>query len=64
MRLEDILSDNTSIIDNFIRERLREAKKDFTVDRDAVRVLMNPEDDYVITAEDLAIVLSKTMPMR
>ena len=51
------------MIDNFIREKLREAKRDFTVDHDAVRVLINPEDDYVIMAEDLAIVLSKTMPM-
>ena len=64
MKLEDILSDNTSMIDNFIREKLRQAKKDFTVDRDAVKVLMNPEDDYIVTAEDLAIILSKTLPMR
>ncbi|MDD5170292.1 MAG: NAD-binding protein [Syntrophales bacterium] len=64
MKLEDILSDNTSIIDNFIREKLREAKRDFAVDRDAVRVLINPDDDYVITAEDQAIVLSKIMPVR
>lgn len=63
MKLEDILSDNTSMIDNFIREKLRQAKKDFTVDHDAVKVLMNPEDDYIVTAEDLAIVLSKTLPM-
>jgi len=64
IKLEDILSDNTSIIDNFIREKLREAKKDFTVDRDAIKVLLNPEDDYVIAAEDLAIILSKTLPVK
>lgn len=64
MKLEDILSDNTSMIDNFIREKLREVKKDFAVDRDAVKVLMNPEDDYIITADDLAIVLSRSLPMQ
>jgi voltage-gated potassium channel len=64
IKLEDILSDNTSMIDNFIREKLRESKKDFTMDRDAIKVLINPEDDYVIATEDLAIVLSQNLPGR
>ncbi len=62
IKLEDILSDNTSVIDNFIKEKIRQAGKKFTVDRDAIKVLLNPEDDYVIAAEDLAIILSKTLP--
>jgi voltage-gated potassium channel len=64
IKLEDILSDNTSMIDNFIREKLREAKKNFAVDRDAIKIILNPEDDHVIAAEDLAIVLSKNQPIR
>ena len=64
MKLEDLLSDNTSMIDNFIREKLRESKREFAMDRDAIKVLINPEDDYVITAEDLAIVLSKNLPVQ
>jgi voltage-gated potassium channel len=63
IKLTDILSDNTSMIDNFIRAKLREVKKDVTVDRDSIKVLLNPEDDYMIAAEDLAIVLSKSLPM-
>jgi len=34
MKLEDLLSDNTSIIDTFIREKIRESKKDFFYDRE------------------------------
>ena len=64
IKLEDILSDNTSMIDNFIREKLREAKKNFAVDRDAIKIALNPEDDYVIALEDLAIVLSKNQPIK
>lgn len=64
MKLEDILTDNTSMIDNFIREKLREAKKDFARENDSIKVLINPEDDYVIAAEDLAIILSRSLPMR
>jgi len=62
IKLEDILSDNTSMIDNFIREKIREAKKEFSLEKDAVKVNINPDDDYLIAADDLAIVLSRSMP--
>jgi len=62
IKLEDILSDNTSVIDNFIRERIREANKDFSTEKDALKININPEGDYMIAADDLAVVLSRTMP--
>jgi len=62
IKLEDILSDNTSVIDNFIRERIRAANKDFSTDKDAVKININPDDDYLIAVDDLAVVLSRTMP--
>ncbi len=62
IKLEDILSDNTSVIDNFIRERIRAANKDFSTDKDAVKININPDDDYLIADDDLAVVLSRTMP--
>lgn len=62
MKLEDILSDNTSIIDAFIREKLREAKREFAVERDTVRVLINPDDDHIVEADDEAIVIEKNIP--
>jgi voltage-gated potassium channel len=62
IKIDDILSDNTSMIDNFIREKIRESKKEFSVEKDAVKININPDDDYVIAADDLAVVLSRTMP--
>ena len=62
IKLEDILSDNTSVIDNFIRERIRAANKDFSTDKDAVKININTDDDYLIADDDLAVVLSRTMP--
>ncbi len=62
MKLEDLLSDNSSVIDTFIREKIREAKKDFFYEKDEARVIVNPPDDYPIGPDDFAVVLSKTMP--
>ena len=62
IKLEDILSDNTSMIDTFIREKIRESKKEFSVEKDAVKININPDDDYLIAADDLAVVLSRSMP--
>ena len=50
------------MIDNFIRERIREANKDFSTEKDALKININPEGDYMIAADDLAVVLSRTMP--
>lgn len=62
IKLEDILSDNTSMIDTFIREKIRESKKEFSVEKDAVKININPDDDYMIAADDLAVVLSRSIP--
>jgi voltage-gated potassium channel len=62
MKLEDVLSDNTSVIDTFIREKIRESKKDFFTEKDEARIIVNPPDDYTISPDDYAVVLSKTMP--
>ena len=62
IKLEDILSDNTSVIDNFIREKIRESRKDFSLEKDAVKININPDDDYMIATDDLAIVLARSIP--
>lgn len=62
MNLQDLLSDNTSIIDNFIREKLQEAKKSFYIEKSDTDSMINPDDSYIILPEDSAIVLSKTKP--
>jgi len=60
MKLEDLLTDNTSIIDNFIREKIRESKKGFFYDRDEARFIINPDDHHLIASDDHAVVLSKS----
>ena len=62
MKLEDLLTDNTSVIDNFIREKIRDSKRDFFYEKEEARIIVNPPDDYEIGPEDWAVVLSKTAP--
>ncbi len=62
VKLQDLLSDNTSIIDSFIREKLEEANKSFYVEKNDTNSVINPDDNYIILPEDNAIVLSKKKP--
>ena len=62
MKLEDVLSDNTSVIDTFIREKIRESRKNFFAEKDEARIIVNPQDDYTIGPDDYAVVLSKATP--
>ncbi|MDI6776475.1 MAG: ion channel [Syntrophales bacterium] len=62
MKLEDLLSDDTSVIDTFIKERIRESKKDLSYKKDEMRVMINPEDEYIVGGEDFAVALSRTIP--
>ena len=64
MKLEDLLSDNTSVIDTFIKEKIRESKRDLSYKKDEMRVMINPEGEYVIGGEDFAVVLSRTIPRK
>jgi voltage-gated potassium channel len=58
VKVEDVLSDDASAIDIFIREKLKESKKDLFTKEDTLRVLINPESDYIIKAEDYAVLLA------
>jgi voltage-gated potassium channel len=62
VKLEDLLSGNTSVIDDFILEKLKEAKKSFYVEKSDIDSVINPDDNYKILSEDNAVVLSKTKP--
>ncbi|MCX7817422.1 MAG: ion channel [Syntrophales bacterium] len=57
IKLEDILSDDTSAVEVFLREKIKETKKEFMVERESERIVLNPEDDYPIAPGDSAIVL-------
>jgi voltage-gated potassium channel len=62
MKVEDLLTDNTSAIDSFIREKIKEAKKSFYVEKNDTDSVINPDDNYIILPEDNAVILSKTKP--
>jgi voltage-gated potassium channel len=64
MKLDDLLSDNSSAIDTFIREKIRESKKDFYYERDEAKAVINPDDEYIIGHDDYAVILSRTVPER
>jgi len=59
MRLEDMLSDDTSVIDTFIKEKLKESKKDFLYEQEQIRAVINPGDSDVIGENDFAVILTK-----
>lgn len=55
--IEDILSDNPSNIDMFIKQQFQQSNKkiNFITKNDNIKI--KPDDDYVIDANDIAIVL-------
>ncbi len=64
MKLDDLLSDNTSAIDIFIKEKLKETKKEFLHEKEQTRVIINPEDGYIINGDDFAVILARTTPVK
>ena len=63
MKLGDLLSDNTSALDIFIKEKIKEAKKELLHEKDETRVIINPEDGYVIGSNDFAVIISRAAPL-
>ena len=57
LQLEDILSDDVSAIDMFIKKKFEESDKDYFSDKEEIGVNINPEDDYIITKNDFAIII-------
>jgi voltage-gated potassium channel len=60
VKVEDLLTDDASAIDVFIREKLRESKKDLLHREEALKVVINPEDHYTVRADDYAVLLSSS----
>lgn len=57
MRLEDLLSDDTSAIDAFIKEKFKESRKDIFLEDDEAMVVINPDDGHIIVKDDFAVIL-------
>ncbi|MBW1801350.1 MAG: NAD-binding protein [Deltaproteobacteria bacterium] len=62
VKLEDILSDDSTFIDEFIRRKFQESGKDFFGARKGVSVFINPPDDYELGDNDWVVALSKDRP--
>ncbi|MGZ6236321.1 MAG: hypothetical protein ACXWMJ_03235 [Syntrophales bacterium] len=61
MKLADILSDDTSIIDTFIKDKIRASNKDFFYRREETQFILNPDDGYIIRDGQFAVILSRVM---
>jgi len=59
MKLEDMLSDDTSVIETFIREKIIESKKALLYEKEQMKVNINPDDEDIITENDYAVILSR-----
>jgi voltage-gated potassium channel len=60
--LDDILSDDSTFIDEFIKRKFEESGKDFFGDRKDNVVTLNPPDDFKLSKNDWLIVISREKP--
>jgi voltage-gated potassium channel len=59
IQLEDILSDNVTAIDEFIKRKFEESGKDFFGETEKIDVIINPPNDLVLEAHDRAVVIAR-----
>lgn len=62
VKLEDILSHDSTFIDDFIRRKFEESGKDYFGSKKDTSVVMNPPDDYVLGKSDWLVVISRERP--
>ena len=62
VKLEDILSDDSTFIDQFIKKKFQESGKDFFGSKKDVSVMINPPDDYQLEVNDWLVVISRERP--
>jgi voltage-gated potassium channel len=60
--LDDILSDDSNFIDDFIKRKFEESGKDFFGARDDTVVTLNPPDDFRLSKNDWLVIISKEKP--
>ena len=63
IKLEDILSGDSTFIDDFIKKKFEESGKDFFGDKKDVSVIVNPPDDYLLNLSDWVIVIAREKPI-
>ena len=60
--LENILTDDFSAIDQFIKRKFEEANKDYFGKKDRIQATLNPPEDLILTEDDSAVVISSQRP--
>jgi len=63
IKLKDILSGDSTFIDDFIKKKFEESGKDFFGDKKDVSVLVNPPDDYLLNPSDWVIAIAREKPV-
>ena len=63
IKLEDILSGDSTFIDDFIKKKFEESGKDFFGEKKDVSVIVNPPDDYLLGSNDWVIAIAKEKPV-
>jgi voltage-gated potassium channel len=59
IQLDDILSDDVTAIDGFIKRKFEESGKDFFGGKGKIEVIINPPDDLLVAVNDRAVVIAK-----
>jgi voltage-gated potassium channel len=62
LALENILTDDYSAIDQFIKRKFEEADKDYFSQKDRIIASLNPADDVILTEDDSAVVIARKRP--
>jgi voltage-gated potassium channel len=62
LALENILTDDYSAIDQFIKRKFEEADKDYFSQKERIIATLNPADDIMITEDDSAVVIARKRP--
>jgi len=60
--MENILTDDLSAIDQFIKRKFDEAGKDYFGKKERAVVTLNPEDDTLLKEEHFAVVIARKRP--
>jgi voltage-gated potassium channel len=62
LALEDILTDDYSAIDQFIKQKFEEAGKDFSGKKERILVTLNPPDGLLLNRDHSAVVIAPRQP--
>ena len=62
VKLDDILSDDSTFIDDFIKRKFEESGKDFFGGKEGFSVFINPPDDYELSENDWLVIISREKP--